>query len=158
MKLSTKGRYALNSMLDIAKYSNGNKDVVSLVGISKRNEISVPYLEQLFIKLRKANLVISSKGAKGGYVLSRPASEITIMQIFDAVGEKIEMLKCNHKATCLSFNTKQVCNSHDLLDNLLVGIHHYLSSITLEQIITNTINTNFVSNNNINMYSSPKGV
>jgi Rrf2 family iron-sulfur cluster assembly transcriptional regulator len=152
MKLSTKGRYAVSSMIDIAKHAE--ESCVSLVCISKRNNISVPYLEQLFIKLRRANLVVSSKGAKGGYVLSRKPSEITVLEVMQAVGEKIDMLKCNHKKNCITFADNKMCSTHDLWDNLLMKIYSYLGSLTLQDVLDSNNKNNVSSVFEANLHAS----
>lgn len=138
MKLSTKARYAVMAMIDIASYQ-GNQDCVSLFTISKRNNISVSYLEQLFIKLRKANLVISVKGSRGGYRLSRLPIDISIADIILAVDEKIELLRCKNSGTGCITPTK-LCKSHDIWSNLMINIHNYLSSISLEVVLLHNAN------------------
>ena len=92
MKLTSKGRYAVMAMADLAKY-NVNKPT-SLTEISLRQGISISYLEQLFLKLRKNNLVQSERGPSGGYVLTKPPEEIKLLSIINAVDEKIKTLKC----------------------------------------------------------------
>ncbi len=132
MRLSTKGRYAIMAMVDIARYASGDQHI-SLTTISQRNNISVSYLEQLFIKLKKQNLVSSSKGAKGGYKLSREASCIYILEIVNAVDERIDFLRCSGGIKgCVNHGR---CNSHDLWDNIMNHINSYLSSISLESVV-----------------------
>ncbi len=133
MKLSTKGRYAVMAMVDIATNLEEGKNI-SLQTISERNNISVSYLEQLFIKLKKNDLVQSVKGPKGGYRLTKKPSEIFVSDIVQAVDEKIEFLKCATERGC---SKNGLCNSHDLWSNLMMNIYHYLNSISLEQVIEN---------------------
>lgn len=133
MKLSTKGRYAVMAMVDIAANIEEGKNI-SLQTISDRNNISVSYLEQLFIKLRQNKLVQSVKGPKGGYRLTKAPSEIFVSDIVKAVDEKIEFLKCATESGCAK---NGLCNSHDLWSNLMINIYQYLSSISLEQVIEN---------------------
>jgi len=111
MKLTSKGRYAVMAMADLAK--NNVKEPTSLAEISLRQGISISYLEQLFLKLRKNNLVQSTRGPSGGYVLSKPPEEIKLLSIINAVDEKIKTLKCrkeskrgcNHKSIkCITHN------------------------------------------------------
>lgn len=140
MKLSTKGRYAVMAMIDIAKYQDQEKDkYISLYTISKRNDISVAYLEQLFIKLKKAGLVDSIKGSKGGYRLKYKPNEIVILDIISAVDEKIELLRCNNSGNgCI--NKNKLCESHDLWSNLMININDYLGSISLSNVLEHDIN------------------
>ena len=151
MKLSTKARYAVVAMIDIAK--NQSKDTyISLFSISKRNDISVSYLEQLFIKLRKANLEISIKGSKGGYRLAKLDNEIFVSDIIVAVDEKIELLRCKDSGSgCIKKD--KLCESHDLWGNLMININDYLSSISLQNIVSHNINqeksTNNLGENNV---------
>ena len=90
MKLSTKGRYAMVALADLASVGDGQR--VSLAELSKRQDISLPYLEQLFVKLRRADLVQSVRGPGGGYALARPASEIRISEILGAVDETVSAM------------------------------------------------------------------
>ena len=96
MKLTTKGRYAVMAMADLAK--NKLKEPISLTEISLRQGISIDYLEQLFLKLRKNNLVKSARGPSGGYVLSKPPGEIKLLSIISAVDEKIKTVKCKKES------------------------------------------------------------
>jgi Rrf2 family iron-sulfur cluster assembly transcriptional regulator len=147
MKLSTKGRYAVMAMVDIAANLEAGKNI-SLQTISERNNISVSYLEQLFIKLRKNKLVNSVKGPKGGYTLSREPSQIFVSDIVQAVDEKIEFLKCATEKGCAK---NGLCNSHDLWSNLMINIYQYLSSISLEQVIESNYKRLEVNNKIIDM-------
>ena len=92
MKLTSKGRYAVMAMADLAKHNV--KEPISLTEISLRQGISISFLEQLFLKLRKNNLVQSARGPLGGYVLSKPPGEIKLLSIINAVDEKIKTVKC----------------------------------------------------------------
>jgi Rrf2 family iron-sulfur cluster assembly transcriptional regulator len=141
MKLSTKGRYAVMAMIDIAKYQDQDK-YISLYNISKRN---VSYLEQLFIKLRKASLVESVKGSKGGYRLGRNADSIFILDIVSAVDEKIELLRCDNKGVGCTNNNK-LCESHDLWSNLMININDYLGSISLLNVLNHNISVQNAQN------------
>ncbi|MCL2566611.1 MAG: Rrf2 family transcriptional regulator [Alphaproteobacteria bacterium] len=143
MKLSTKGRYAVMAMIDIATNLE-DKENVSIQAIADRNNISVSYLEQLFIKLKKNNLVSSSKGPRGGYRLARNPRDIFIFDVIQAVDEKIEFLRCKSGTGCAK---KGFCNSHDLWSSLMMNICNYLSSISLEEVITNHYGNNILKVN-----------
>jgi len=130
MKLTSKGRYAVTAMIDIAL--NQNKGPITLSLISERQGISLSYLEQLFAKLKKAGLVSSARGPGGGYRLSRPADEVTVSQIIHAVDELIDARKCGGKANC---HGGDQCLSHELWSDLSGLIDTFLKSITLQTLI-----------------------
>ncbi len=132
MKMSTKGRYAVMAMIDIAASSDGNP--VSLSEISIRQDISQEYLEQLFGKLRKAKLVDSSRGPGGGYRLARPVAEIPIAEIIAAVDEELQFTRCGGDAVegCVK---GERCNAHDLWSSLGRQMMYFLASITLEDVV-----------------------
>ena len=130
MRLTTKGRYAVTAMLDLAIQSN--KGPVSLADISKRQEISLSYLEQLFSKLRKSELVVSVRGPGGGYQLSRSQDAIFVAQIIDAVNESIDATNCNGKGNC---HHGEICLTHHLWEDLSEQIHNFLSSISLANLV-----------------------
>ena len=133
MKLTSKGRYAVMAMADLAK-SNAKKPV-SLVEISLRQGISLSFLEQLFLKLRKNNLVLSTRGSHGGYVLSRNPGEIKLSSIINAVDEKIKTVKCK-KESKKGCNGKSIkCITHDLWDDLETHINIFFEKNTLKDII-----------------------
>lgn len=136
MELSTRSRYAVEAVIDLALQSY-NKGSVSLSDISYRSSISVSYLEQLFSKLRKAGIVNSIKGPKGGYHLNKNESDITILDIVLAVDEPLETRSCKGKLkNGLGCNLKSgKCKSHDLWDDFLKSIKSYLSSITLHDVL-----------------------
>lgn len=130
MRLTTKGRYAVTAMLDLALH--GDKKPISLADISTRQEISLSYLEQLFSKLRAQSLVKSVRGPGGGYRLSRETSEIRVADIIDAVNESIDATSCGGQGNC----QKGVkCLTHDLWCDLSNQIHDFLSGITLQHLI-----------------------
>ena len=130
MKLTSKGRYAVTAILDLALHAQSGPVRLSL--IAKRQDISLSYLEQLFAKLRKHNLVSSSRGPGGGYALSREAKDISVGEIIFAVDEAIETTSCKAKADC---KDGEKCLTHDLWDDLSNQIHGFLGSITLEQLM-----------------------
>ena len=133
MKLTSKGRYAVMAMADLAK--NRVKEPTSLTEISLRQGISIAYLEQLFLKLRKNNLVQSVRGASGGYVLSKPPGEIKLLSIINAVDEKIKTVKCR-KESKRSCNGKSIkCITHNLWDDLETHINKFFESNTLNDIL-----------------------
>ena len=133
MKLSTKGRYAVMAMADLAKYNV--KEPISLTEISLRQGISLAYLEQLFIKLRKNKLVQSARGPSGGYVLSKTPGEIKLLSIISAVDEKIKTVKCK-KESKKGCNGKSIkCITHNLWDELETHINKFFENNTLEDIL-----------------------
>ena len=133
MKLTTKGRYAVMAMADLASYSNNHP--VSLSEISKRQNISLAYLEQLFIRLKEDKLVKSVRGVKGGYALEKPASEIRPSNIFHAVNEEVKTLNCK-KDSKRGCNNKSVkCITHNLWDKLDTHINGFFENIKLEELI-----------------------
>lgn len=130
MRLTTKGRYAVTAMLDLAIHAT--EKPVSLNDISNRQGISLSYLEQLFSKLRKSSLVDSVRGPGGGYLLSRAASNIQVAEIIDAVNESIDATRCGRLANCQG---GKECLTHHLWCDLSEQIHGFLSSITLASLI-----------------------
>ena len=133
MKLTSKGRYAVMAMADLAK--NNAKEPINLKEISLRQGISISFLEQLFIKLRKNNLVQSARGPLGGYVLSKPPTEIKLLSIISAVDEKINTVKCK-KESKKGCNGKSVkCITHNLWDDLETHINSFFEKNTLRDIV-----------------------
>ena len=126
MKLTTRGRYAVTAMLDLA-INAGNRPV-SLADISVRQEISLSYLEQLFAKLRRGQLVTSARGPGGGYRLARSGTEIFVAQIIDAVDESVDVTNCQGKGNC---HHGETCLTHHLWEDLSGQIHEFLSQISL---------------------------
>tara|TARA_Y100000590_G_scaffold301378_1_gene339795 strand:- start:5847 stop:6287 length:441 start_codon:yes stop_codon:yes gene_type:complete len=133
MKLTSKGRYAVQALADIAK--NSDERPTNLTEISLRQGISVSFLEQIFLKLKKNNLVKSSRGPSGGYILSRSPDEIYLSNIIDAVDEKVKTVACK-KDSKKSCNGKLVkCITHDLWDDLENHINNFFKKNTLKDII-----------------------
>ena len=140
MKLTSKGRYAVMAMADLAK--NNVKKPTNLTEISLRQGISIDYLEQLFLKLRKNNLVQSARGPAGGYVLSKPPGEIKLLSIINAVDEKIKTVKCR-KESKRSCNGKSIkCITHNLWDDLETHINKFFESNTLTDILFKEVRNN----------------
>lgn len=134
MKLSTKGRYAVMAMADLA--ANGREGrAVPLVEIAERQEISLSYLEQLFAKLRRSSLVKSVRGPGGGYRLSRPAQDMRISDIVLAVDEPLAATRCRPHSSkgCMTTGTR--CMTHDLWEELGLQIHVFLSSVSLADVV-----------------------
>lgn len=130
MRLTTKGRYAVTAMLDLAiHYDNGP---ISLADISERQGISLSYLEQLFTKLRRTGLVKSTRGPGGGYSLSREASAIAVADVITAVDEKVDTTRCGGMGNC---QDDERCLTHDLWVDLSDQIYSFLSSISLGQLM-----------------------
>lgn len=132
MRLTTRGRYAVTALLDLALQDSQHSDAVSLSDIAKRQEISISYLEQLFSKLRKKGLVVSTRGASGGYHIAEPLDQISIMNIIAAVDESVDARACEGKGNC---QEGAMCLTHDLWTGLSRHIEQYLSQVTLEQLI-----------------------
>ena len=140
MKLTSKGRYAVMAMADLAK--NNVKDPTSLTAISLRQGISISFLEQLFLKLRKNNLVQSVRGPSGGYILTKPPEEIKLLSIINAVDEKIKTLKCR-KESKRGCNHKSIkCITHNLWDDLEIHINKFFENNTLNDILFKEVRNN----------------
>tara|TARA_Y100000590_G_scaffold108576_2_gene123487 strand:+ start:4790 stop:5227 length:438 start_codon:yes stop_codon:yes gene_type:complete len=136
MKLTSKGRYAVMAMADLAK--NNARTPISLAEISIRQGISLSFLEQLFLRLKKNNLVLSSRGSRGGYILSKAPEEIKLSSIINAVDEKIKTVKCK-KESKKGCNGKSIkCITHNLWDDLEAHINSFFESNTLKDILYRT--------------------
>ena len=130
MRLTAKGRYAVTAMLDLAVHQKAGP--ISLADISRRQGISLSYLEQLFAKLRKHNLVSSVRGPGGGYQLERDPGQIFVAEIVDSVDENVDATKCSGRADC---QHGEMCLSHQLWSDLSSEIHHFLAGIDLARIL-----------------------
>ena len=130
MRLSTKGRYSVTAMLDLAIHDKAGP--VTLADISQCQGISLSYLEQLFARLRKSDLVKGVRGPGGGYRLARPASEISIAQIISAVDETVDVTQCKGQGNC---KDGAKCLTHELWTNLSDRLYDFLSGITLAQFV-----------------------
>ncbi len=130
MRLTTKGRFAVTAMVDLTQ--RGGKGPVTLAAISERQKISLSYLEQLFSKLRKNNVVASVRGPGGGYCLARPASKISIADIVVAVDEPLDATNCGRQGNC---NDGEPCSTHELWMGLSDKIHEYLQQVSLQQLV-----------------------
>ena len=140
MKLTSKGRYAVMAMADLAK--NNATDPTSLTEISLRQGISIAYLEQLFLKLRKNNLVQSARGPSGGYMLTKPPEKIKLLSIISAVDEKIKTVKCK-KESKKGCNGKSIkCITHNLWDDLETHINKFFEENTLKDILFKEVRNN----------------
>lgn len=130
MRLTTKGRYAVTAMLDLAIHNDSGP--ISLADISGRQGISLSYLEQLFSRLRRRGLVVSTRGPGGGYSLSRPATEIAVADVIEAVDETVDTTRCGGSADC---QNHQQCLTHDLWSDLSNQIRSFLSHISLGELM-----------------------
>ena len=140
MQLTSRGRYAVMAMADLAK--NNVKQPTNLAEISLRQGISLAYLEQLFLKLRKNNLVQSVRGPSGGYVLSKPPEKIKLLSIISAVDEKIKTVKCR-KELKKGCNGKSIkCITHNLWDDLENHINKFFENNTLNDILFREVRSN----------------
>jgi Rrf2 family iron-sulfur cluster assembly transcriptional regulator len=131
MRLTTKGRFAVTAMIDLGLRQSGGP--VTLAAISQRQQISLSYLEQLFGKLRRNELVESTRGPGGGYTLARKASEITVAEIIVSVDEPIDATQCGGKENCLGEGSR--CMTHDLWATLNQRMVDFLTSVTLQKLV-----------------------
>lgn len=134
MRLSTKGRYAVMAMVDLAQCSAEKGRPVSLADIADRQEISLSYLEQLFGKLRRKGLVKSVRGPGGGYLLARPYEDLRVSDIITAVDEALSATRCKNGGAEGCHNDKSRCLTHDLWTELTNQINLYLNSISLADV------------------------
>lgn len=130
MRLTTKGRFAVTAMIDLAL--RHGKGPVTLAGISERQDISLSYLEQLFGKLRRHQLVESVRGPGGGYTLAKPLDVVSVADIIRAVDEPIDATQCGGKENC---HEEHRCMTHDLWSSLNKKIYEYLDSVTLAELV-----------------------
>jgi len=130
LKLTSKGRYAVTAMLDLAFHARSGP--VTLAEISKRQDISLSYLEQLFTRLRKQQLVRSTRGPGGGYSLNRSADQLVVAEIVAAVDETVDTTRCSGANNC---HDGQQCLSHELWDDLSQQIYGFLSEISLQNLM-----------------------
>lgn len=130
MRLTTKGRYAVTAMLDLALHATHSP--VSLADISERQGISISYLEQLFAKLRRKGLVSSVRGPGGGYRLSRDGGTIFVAEVIDAVDESVDATRCQGMGDCQNGET---CLTHDLWQQLSSEIHRFLGGISVQSLV-----------------------
>jgi len=130
MRLTTKGRYAVTAMLDLALHQA--QGPVRLAGISDRQDISLSYLEQLFAQLRRSGLVRSVRGPGGGYRLARESTHISIADVIEAVNESTDATRCHGKGDC---HQGQTCLTHHLWQDLSEQIRQFLGDISLEQLV-----------------------
>ncbi|TAD88970.1 MAG: Rrf2 family transcriptional regulator [Alphaproteobacteria bacterium] len=142
MKLSTKGRYAVMAMVDLATHSKGSP--VALAEIADRQEISLSYLEQLFAKLRRGSLVKSVRGPGGGYLLARPAGDTRISDIILAVDEPIRATRCQPGSPEGCRGNRTRCATHDLWEELGNHIHSYLSSVSVGDVCERRVLTRLI--------------
>ena len=137
MKLTSKGRYAVMALVDLAKFNSINP--VSLRDISLRQGISLDYLEQIFSKLRKKEIVQSVRGIQGGYVLNKKAKEIKLTNIFDAVDEKLKTVQCKKESKKGCNGRSSKCLTHDLWDELENHINNFFEKKSLEDLIKDNL-------------------
>ncbi|MBI3903013.1 MAG: Fe-S cluster assembly transcription factor [Nitrosomonadales bacterium] len=130
MRLTTKGRFAVTAMVDMA--TRGGREPVTLASISERQKISLSYLEQLFGKLRRHGIVESVRGPGGGYYLARPGAKISIAEIISAVDEPLDATNCEGRGDC---QNGQPCSTHDLWFGLNEVLHAYLTAVNLQQLV-----------------------
>ncbi len=130
MRLTTKGRFAVTAMIDVALRQHAGP--VTLAGIAERQKISLSYLEQLFGKLRRNQLVASTRGPGGGYTLAKPLGAVSVADIISAVDEPLDATSCGGKGNC---HDDHPCMTHDLWMSLNARMHDYLSSVNLDDLV-----------------------
>lgn len=139
MKLTTKGKFAVTALLDMAIFSQSNNDMpMTLLSISDRQAISLSYLEQLFVKLRRFGIVKSYKGPGGGYVLAQSLSDIRVSTIINAVNDDMDARTCHGTKNC---KNNHKCLTHDLWSGLTEHIYDYLDKITLHDLVHKSVTT-----------------
>ncbi len=138
MILTTKGRYAVMAMVELA--NRPQDSATGLAAIAEGQEIPLAYLEQIFARLRRAEMVTSTRGPGGGYKLAKAASEISIAAIIEASEETIKITRCASAKPEGCMKDKTRCLTHDLWEGLGIQIHQYLSSITLEDVLARRVN------------------
>jgi len=137
MKLSTKGRYGMVALADLAFLEAG--ELASLADISRRQNISLPYLEQLFVKLRRGNLVVSVRGPNGGYRLARPAHDIRVVEILEAVDETVDALQTGAGASGGVSGSRAQSVANRLWEGLSAQVYVYLHQTRLSDVVANTL-------------------
>ncbi|PKO35678.1 MAG: Fe-S cluster assembly transcriptional regulator IscR [Betaproteobacteria bacterium HGW-Betaproteobacteria-7] len=130
MRLTTKGRFAVTAMMDLAL--RGEDGPVALASVSERQKISLSYLEQLFGKLRRFKLVDSVRGPGGGYCIARPLNQLTVAEIIRAVDEQLDATQCGGRENC---HDEHRCMTHDLWSTLNAKMYDYLASVTLGELV-----------------------
>ena len=130
MRLTTKGRFAVTAMIDVALRQHAGP--VTLAGIAERQNISLSYLEQLFGKLRRNHLVASTRGPGGGYTLAKPLTAVSVADIISAVDEPLDATSCGGRGNC---HDDHPCMTHDLWMSLNARMHEYLSSVNLDHLV-----------------------
>ncbi len=130
MRLTTKGRFAVTAMIDVALRQHAGP--VTLAGIAERQKISLSYLEQLFGKLRRNHLVASTRGPGGGYTLAKPLAAVSVADIISAVDEPLDATSCGGRGNC---HDDHPCMTHDLWMSLNARMHDYLSSVNLDDLV-----------------------
>ncbi|MDR3159915.1 MAG: Rrf2 family transcriptional regulator [Zoogloeaceae bacterium] len=132
MRLTTRGRFAVTAMMELAMRDRHAERPVSLNSICARHGISLAYMEQLFARLRRGSLVNSMRGPGGGYHLGRPAAEISVADIIISVDERVDVTQCNGQGDCRGARR---CMTHDLWMNLSRKVQDYLASVTLDDLL-----------------------
>ena len=130
MRITTKGRYALRAITQLAKSYSGNP--ISIKELSNLEGISPEFLEQIFFKLRKAGIITSTRGPGGGFSLERSPKDITLNEIFNAVGEGVELTPCANEEPC---DRSDGCLTHDIWNDATAHFQAYFSSITVDDVL-----------------------
>lgn len=130
MRLTTKGRFAVTAMIDLAL--RGEEGPVALASVSERQKISLSYLEQLFGKLRRHQLVDSVRGPGGGYCIAKPLNEVSVADIIRAVDEQLDATQCGGQENC---QDEHRCMTHELWSTLNARMYEYLASVSLGDLV-----------------------
>lgn len=155
MKLTTRGRYAVTAMLDLALHSDA-QDPITLAQISVRQGISLSYLEQLFVRLRRGDLVHSVRGPGGGYHLGRPMADISVAEVIDAVDESVDATRCGGQENC---QAEHRCLTHDLWTDLSSQIREFLADISLGELVTQrSVKTVSARQDNMTQHAHPDAI
>lgn len=149
MMLTTKGRYAVMAIIDIATYGN-EATPITLNEIANRQNIATSYLEQIFNKLKVASLVKSIKGPGGGYILNQDIKKCKIKNIIDAVEENLTMTRCGMDEKTCRINSKEKCTTHYLWEGLSLNIKNYLNEISISDLLSGKIKQQVLSLRNVN--------
>jgi len=137
MKLTSRGRYAVMALADLAKFNSANP--VSLRDISLRQGISLDYLEQIFFKLKKNNIVKSTRGTRGGYILAKNPEQIKLANILNAVDEEVKTVQCKKESKKGCNGKTSKCITHNLWDELEIHINHFFEKKNLNDLVNNKI-------------------
>ena len=148
MKLTSKGRFAVTALVDLAIQTDTINKPVSISSIAYRQNISINFLEQIFRMLKKQRIIKSVRGSSGGYLFNKDPSSVTVYDVIVATEEKLKINQCNENYGCITKNKKTKCLTHDLWSDLTKHILLFLESISISDIKTKNLNASLFNNNN----------